>query len=313
MERPELICIVGPTASGKSAVAVELAKKLDAEIVSADSMQVYRYMDIGTAKPSTHEMEDIPHHMINVVNPDEDFTVSHYREMAGAVINDIFKRGKRIIIAGGTGLYIRALTKGLVDTPEADQNLREELKREAEEREPLYLHKKLEQVDPHAAAEIHPNNQVRIIRALEVAILSGRKISDYQRAHRFSENAYSYLMLGIDVDRGSLYKRIENRVDAMIERGLEREVRVLLDKGYSRDLKPLRGVGYKEMCAHIIDGISLERAMELIKRDSRRYAKRQFTWFRKEEVQWLKKDSFTHKDMPEKILSFFRGGAVNFD
>ncbi|MDH3975843.1 MAG: tRNA (adenosine(37)-N6)-dimethylallyltransferase MiaA [Deltaproteobacteria bacterium] len=304
MNRPALICIVGPTASGKSAVAVELAKSLDAEVVSADSMQVYRYLDIGTAKPSPPEMKHVPHHMIDAVNPDEDFTVSDYREMAAGIIDDIHKRGKRVIIAGGTGLYVRALIKGLVDTPEADKRLREELEEAAEKKGPLSLYRKLEEIDAEAARGIHPNNRVRVIRALEVAMLSGRKISDFQRSHRFSEKAYPFLMLGIDVERDELYRRIESRVETMVENGFEREVRRLLDRGYSRDLKPMRAVGYKEMCAHIIDGVPFERTVELIKRDSRRYAKRQLTWFRKEEVQWLKREAFAAEELRERLLSF---------
>ena len=305
MNRPKLICIVGPTASGKSAIAVELAKRLDGEVVSADSMQVYRYMDIGTAKPSIREMEGIPHHMINVVNPDENFSVSDYREMAATVIEDIAKRGKRVIVAGGTGLYIRALTKGLVDTPRGDGLLREKLKREAQEKGPLYLYRTLEKIDPEAAVEIHPNNLVRVIRAIEVATLTGKKISEFQRSHRFSEKDYDYLMLGIDIDRDELYRRIDGRVDIMIGDGLKEEVKELLEKGYSRELKPMRGVGYKEMCAHIIDGISLERAVELIKRDSRRYAKRQLTWFRKEEVRWLKKEELLSVGFMNSVESFY--------
>jgi len=304
MNRPKLICIVGPTASGKSAVAVELAKRLDGEVVSADSMQVYRYMDIGTAKPAVSEMAGIPHHMINVVNPDEDFSVSDYREMAATVIENIAKRGKRVIIAGGTGLYIRALTKGLAHTPEGDELLREKLKKEAEEKGPLHLYRRLEKIDPEAAGEIHPNNLVRVIRAIEVATLTGKKISEFQRSHRFSEKDYDYLMPGIDVDREELYKRIEGRVDIMIDDGLREEVKGLLDKGYSRELKPMRGVGYKEMCAHIMDGLPLERAVELIKRDSRRYAKRQLTWFRREEVRWLKKEELLSAEFMKSVESF---------
>lgn len=307
MNRPKLICIVGPTASGKSAVAVTLAKGLGAEVVSADSMQVYRYMDIGTAKPAAREMEGIRHHMIDVADPDEDFNVSDYREMAASAIDDIHKRGKRVIVAGGTGLYVRALTRGLVDTPRADPGLRESLEREAREKGPLHLYRKLQEIDAEAARGIHPNNRVRVIRALEVAILSGRKISEFQHAHRFSEKAYDCLMLGIHVDREALYRRIEKRVDTMIESGLEGEVRGLLDKGYSRELKPMRSVGYKEMCAHIIDGIPLERAVELIKRDSRRYAKRQLTWFRKEEVQWLESEMLVSSEFIGRLSRFLKG------
>jgi len=304
MSRPRLICIVGPTASGKSAVALELAKKLNAEVVSADSMQVYRYMNIGTAKPSSHEMGGIPHHLMDVVNPDEDFSASDYREKARAVIDDIHKRDKRVIVAGGTGLYVRALTKGLVDTPEADPLLRAKLKKEAEEKGALYLHRRLEEIDPEAAREIHTNNLVRVIRALEVATLTGRKISAFQQSHQFSEKAYDFFMVGIDVEREVLYRRIEERVDAMVASGLVAEVRGLLDMGYGRELKSMRAVGYKEMCAHVLDGIPLERAVELIKRDSRRYAKRQITWFKKEELRWLRREEVLNSEFMNSAESF---------
>ncbi|MBE9503906.1 MAG: tRNA (adenosine(37)-N6)-dimethylallyltransferase MiaA [Proteobacteria bacterium] len=306
MTKPRVVAIVGPTASGKSALAVELALKLNAEIIGADSMQVYRYMDIGTAKPTVEERQGVLHHMIDIVNPDEEFSVSDYREMASGVIKEIHGRGKTVIIAGGSGLYLRALTKGLVDTPEGDSTLREELNREAEEKGREYVHEKLKSLDPISAERIHPNNIVRVIRALEVAIKSEETLSEIQAEHAFGESPYEVMMVGIDVDRDSLYKRIEERVDRMMAAGLKKEVETLLDMGYDRHLKPMRGVGYKEMCAHILDGLPLIEAVELIKRDSRRYAKRQMTWFRKEDVTWNPFDNMKNGDLLNEIKSFLK-------
>jgi len=286
MQKPGIICIVGPTASGKSSIATQIAKDLDGEIISADSMQVYRHMDIGTAKPSLKEQGVIRHHLIDVVDPDEDFSASDFRELASTAIKEIRSRGKRVIVAGGTGLYIRALTKGLVDTPEGDPDLRQRLNEEANQFGHEYLHEKLKDLDPAAAENIHPNNIVRVIRAIEVAMNSDKTMSEYQEQHRFADSPYDVMMLGIDIDRDLLYSRINERVDKMIDAGLKEEVERLLALGYSRGLKSMRSVGYKEMCAHIIDGLPIEKATELIKRDSRRYAKRQMTWFRKEEVSW---------------------------
>lgn len=286
MQRPEIICIVGPTASGKSSLATQIAKDLGGEIISADSMQVYRHMDIGTAKPSLKEQEGIRHHLIDVVDPDENFSASDFRELASAAIKNIQSRGKRVIVAGGTGLYIRALTRGLVDTPVGDPLLRQKLEDEADRLGRQYLHNMLKELDPAAAETIHPNNVVRIIRAIEVATKSDKTMSEYQDQHRFADSPYDVMMLGIDIDRELLYSRINERVHKMIGAGLKEEVKELLALGYSRDLKSMRSVGYKEMCAHIIDGLPIEEATELIKRDSRRYAKRQMTWFRKENVRW---------------------------
>jgi len=304
MARPPLVAIVGPTASGKSALAVELARAVDGEVVSADSMQVYRYLDIGSAKPTSAEMQGVPHHMIDIVSPDEPFSASDYRKQAMAAIGDILRRGKKVVLCGGTGLYIRALTRGLVDTPEGDDKLREELRRKLEEGGPEALHGQLGKIDPAAAQNIHPNNVVRVIRAIEVAMLSGRKMSEFQSAHRFADTRFDVMMLGIDLPREALYAKIETRVDRMIAGGLVEEVRLLLERGYGRDLKPMRSVGYKEICAHIIDGMPLADAVELVKRNSRRYAKRQMTWLRKEEVKWGPFEQFASGTTFSEVAEF---------
>lgn len=306
MSRPKIIAVVGPTASGKSALAVDIALRFGGEVVSADSMQVYRHMDIGTAKPAVEEMRGIPHHMIDVVDPDEEFSAADFREMASVVIDHIQKRGKVAIVAGGTGLYIRALIRGLADTPKGDPLMREELKMEAEEYGREFLHEKLKRIDPVAAENIHANNVVRVIRAIEVAMLADRKLSEVHERHGFGESPYDVMMLGIDMERALLCKRIEERVDRMIGTGLKGEVERLLEMGYDRNLKPMRGVGYKEMCAHILDAIPIDRAVELIKRDSRRYAKRQMTWFRKEDVRWGTAEDFRSTAGLNEIAGFLK-------
>ena len=304
MSKPKIVAIVGPTASGKSALAIELAKRFDGEIVGADSMQLYRYMDIGTAKPTISEQQSIPHHMIDIINPDEHFSVSHYKNRASKVIEEIHSRGKKVFLAGGSGLYVRALTRGLVDTPEGDEQLRAELKKEAETSGVEKLHDRLKLIDPQAATTIHPNNVVRVIRALEVAILSKETISNFQQNHNFEDSPYDVMLLGIDVERSLLYEKIEKRVDRMMDDGLKKEVEDLLNRGYDRELKPMRGVGYKEMCAHLLDNLSLDSAIELIKRDTRRYAKRQLTWFKKEDVIWGNQDQFLSEESFDKIEGF---------
>ncbi len=302
--KPKIIAIVGPTASGKSSLAVELALKIDGEIISADSMQVYKSFNIGTAKPDIGMMQGVTHHMIDLVNGDENFTASDFRERAAGVIEEIRGRNKNIILAGGTGLYIKALAKGLCPTPAGDKDLRKELNRELEEKGAVHLHNRLKKIDPVAASGIHCNNVVRVIRALEVAIISEKKISDYHSEHKFAKSDYDLLMLGIDIERTDLYKRIEERVDDMIANGLKKEVEALLARGFGRTLKPMQAVGYKEMCDHILDGISLDATIELIKRNSRRYAKRQLTWFRKEDVEWMPIEELRSKAMIDKITYF---------
>jgi len=308
MSKPAIIAIVGPTASGKSALAVELALRLDGEIISADSMQVYRHLDIGTAKPEPPGMQGVPHHLIDVVDPDEDFTASDFRERAAKIVDEIRGRNRNVILAGGTGLYVRALARGLCPTPAGDATLRKELEKEAREKGGLSLHNRLKTIDPLAASKIHCNNTVRIVRALEVAIISDKKISDYHSEHRFEDSPYDVLTLGIDVERGALYGRIEARVDDMIAKGLKGELESLLQRGYSRALKPMQGVGYREMCGHILDGVSLDRTIELIKRNSRRYAKRQLTWFRKEDVEWLPIEELSSKRMIDRMRNFLYCG-----
>lgn len=291
MEKIKIIVIVGPTASGKSRLAMELAERFNGEIVSADSMQVYRHMDIGTAKPAKEQREKIPHHMMDVADPDEEFTAARYREEASIAINDIHKRGKNIFVAGGTGLYIRALTKGLFNGPGADMRIRGELAMLGGSQGTWRLYERLKQVDPEAASKIHPNNTARIVRAMEVYCLTNKPISAFQKEHGFSEEPYDALKIGLSVDRKFLYKCIEDRVDNMIKAGLPEEVGRLMSMGYSPDIKAMCGLGYKEIAMYIQNQCSLEDAVSEIKKNTRRYAKRQMTWFKKEtDIKWLAHD-----------------------
>lgn len=289
MDRTRLLIIGGPTASGKTAVAVELATRFDAEVISADSMQVYRLMDIGTGKPTLDERKGVAHHLIDVVYPDEEYTAARFRDDAAARIAEIASRGRRVIVAGGTGLYIRALTRGLFSGPEADWGRRRELIELASDKGREHLHEMLRKADPESAALIHPNNINRVVRAIEVSELAGRPMSALQKEHAFGEAPYECLSLALDPGRDALYKAIDSRVDGMMAAGLLEETRALLDKGYASDLKPMCGLGYKEMCAHIGGEYPLDEAVRLTKLNTRRYAKRQLTWFRKDtETKWFR-------------------------
>ncbi|MCL4873503.1 tRNA (adenosine(37)-N6)-dimethylallyltransferase MiaA [bacterium] len=285
----KLVIIAGPTASGKTALAVELARLFDCEVISADSMQVYRHMDIGTAKPAEDEVAGVAHHLISVVDPSEEYTAARFREDALRKIREINGRGKRAVIAGGTGLYIKALTQGLFEGPEADRELRRGLLEEAEKKGRAALHEKLREVDPVSASRIHPNNLHRVVRALEVYSLSKRPISEFQQEHSFAQAPFETLKIGLSMEREELYAAIDRRVEMMAEAGLLEETRRLLSMGYHSGLKPMRGLGYKEMTAFIEGEYGLDEAVRLIKRNTRHYAKRQMTWFRKDpEIRWFK-------------------------
>lgn len=285
---PRLLIICGPTASGKSGLALRLAQELDAEIVNADSMQVYRLMNIGTAKPSAEELATVPHHLIDIVWPDEPFSAADFVEAADKAIQEITARGKRVIVAGGTGLYIRALLQGLVDSPSGAGEIRSRLQQEAQEVGNQAMLEKLRRVDPDSASQMHSNNLVRIIRALEVYELTGIPLSQSQQKHGFAQERYQALKIGLRCDRAALYAGIEARVDAMMAAGLQEEVKALLKAGYSPNLKAMKGIGYKEMAAFLAGEYPLEQAVELIKRDTRRYAKRQLTWFNADkDLIWL--------------------------
>ena len=288
MQRPKAIVITGPTAVGKSNLSLELAELFNAEIISADSMQVYRHMDIGTAKPSKAVRASIKHHLIDVVNPDEGYTAARFASDAHAAMERISSLGKAVFIVGGTGLYIKALTQGLFAGPGQDFAVRERLLKEALDNGAGALFERLRDVDPQAAAAIHPNNLRRIIRGLEGFEGSGRPITDFQREHGFQDEPFDDLRIALHCERDALYEAIDRRVDKMMEHGLIYEARELNATGYAWDLKPMCGLGYKEMGEYLRSERGLDEAVELIKRNTRHYAKRQMTWFRKDaSIKWF--------------------------
>ena len=282
-----ILCLAGPTASGKTALAVELAKELDGEVVSCDSMQVYRRMDIGTAKPSREEMQGIPHHMIDVAEPDEDFSVSRYCAMAAPIVDDIVARGKTAIIAGGTGLYMDSLIRGNDFAPFPSTGVREKLEAEADEVGLPAMLARLREIDPDTADRV--SDRKRILRALEVYLETGETITEHNRKTRLIPPKYTPLWLGLDfADRGELYRRIDKRVDIMLEMGLMEEIRSLLDSGISEKCTAMQAIGYKEFVNALEGREPLSQAAEEVKKASRHYAKRQLTWFRRNPaVRWL--------------------------
>jgi tRNA dimethylallyltransferase len=272
---PPLIVIAGPTASGKTAQAIRIAKRVDAEIVSADSQQVYRGFDIGTAKPSAEELAEVRHHLIDVADPSEDFSAARFQALADAAIEDIVGRGKRVVVAGGTGLYLRVLLHGVVPAPPADPALRAALEEEAERTGRESLWKRLAAVDPGSAARVHKTDLVRIVRALEIHALTGTPASELRRQHGFAQERYPYRMFVLDPPREALYAAIDARTQRMFEQGLVEEVRSLHSRGH-RGAAPMGSVGYAQALEHV------EGAVEDAARETRRYAKRQLTWFRRE-------------------------------
>ena len=286
----KIICIVGPTASGKTRLSVEMAKALDGEILSCDSMQLYRGMDIGTAKPTEEEKQGIVHHMMDFLDPREDYSVSRYVAEADRCLQDILSRGKTAVIVGGTGLYVDSLIAGREFAPFPQTGRREELTRIAEEQGIDAVWQELNRVDPESAARIHPANEKRVIRALEIYLETGKTMTQHDRESRLIPPKYQPLWIGLDYeDRAVLYRRIDLRVEEMFRSGLEEEVRALLDRGIPPGATALQAIGYKELVSYLRGEGSLEEAKEQICLSSRRYAKRQLTWFRRnEKIHWLR-------------------------
>ena len=286
--KPKLVIVLGPTAVGKSDTVLDLALQFGAEIISADSQQVYRHMDIGTAKPSREQREKIAHHLIDIVDPDEEFNAAMFRNLAAEVASKLANCDKRIIVCGGTGLYIKALTKGLFDGPGRDPQIRQAFEWEIEEHGIGALYHRLEQVDPESARRIHPNDRQRITRALEVYDATGRKITEWQREHRLNDLLFDVLKIGLDRRRSELYDRIDRRCELMIAAGLLDEVKKLVAMGYGLDLKPMQSIGYRHLGLFLRDRMSLDNALHLMKRDTRRLAKRQLTWFHSDrKIRWF--------------------------
>ena len=294
--------LVGPTASGKTALSLLLAQRMRCEIVSADSRQIYKRMDIGTAKPSPSERERIRHHCIDILDPDEDFSAGRYGPMARQRVHDIDSRGLVPLVVGGSGLYVRALVDGIFEGGFRDETIRLRLKEEAETEGPEFLHRRLESLDPDAAARIHPNDGKRIIRALEVRSLSGVPLSKLQREGTVRAD-FPPRLFGIDWPRDLLYGRIEDRVDGMVRSGLVQEVKDLVSSGYSLRNNALDSVGYKEILMVLEGKLELQAAVELIKKNTRRFAKRQMTWFRGDpRIRWFSVRSAEElSDVAERI------------
>ncbi|MFF0825946.1 tRNA (adenosine(37)-N6)-dimethylallyltransferase MiaA [Brevibacillus sp. NPDC003359] len=286
-QRERLVVIIGPTSVGKTQLSLELAEQFDGEIISGDSMQVYRGMDIGTAKAEPEELASIPHHLIDIKNPDEEYSVAMFQESAASLITDINQRGKLPFIVGGTGLYIESVTHRFqFSTTSQDPELRDRLQRLADSEGVEALHARLADVDPITAERLHPNDVKRVIRALEIYESSGYKMSDFQL--RAQHSPYDLVMIGLTMDRAKLYERINHRVELMIEAGLVEEVRGLLDAGYDASLVSMQGLGYKELIPYLYGEITLEKAVNDIQQRTRHFAKRQLSWFRRmAEIQWF--------------------------
>jgi tRNA dimethylallyltransferase len=277
MSGPRILLLSGPTASGKSALALSLAEVFPLEIVNADSMQVYRYLDIGTAKPTREERAEVPHHLIDVADPDDPYNAGRYAVDAERAVSEILARGKVPMLVGGTGLYLRAVLRGLDPVP-GDLKVRAALDRRWHEEGGAVLHADLAKVDPETASRVHPSDRVRVVRALEIARVAGIPASRARTAWAAGTGRYQSLYLALWPDRDTLYRRIDERTERMFRKGLLNEVREILDRGYGRELKPLKGLGYRQAVAHLLDGVPLPEAVEATKRDTRRYAKRQVTW-----------------------------------
>lgn len=307
-----IICIAGPTASGKTALAATLAKELNGEVVSCDSMQVYKRMDIGTAKPTLEEMQGIPHHMIDVAEPWEDFSVSRYCEMAAPIVDDIISRGKTAVIAGGTGLYMDALIRGNAFAPFPATGVRERLEAQADAEGMEAMLSRLRAVDPDAARRLHLSDRKRILRALEVYLETGETITEHNRKTQAVPPRYSPLWLGLDfARRGELYRRIDLRVGLMLEQGLVEEIRGLLADGIPERATAMQAIGYKEFVDALDGRCTIEEAADQVRQSSRRYAKRQLTWFRRNKaIHWLIRDT---GDTGREILENARRIVSDFD
>ena len=306
MMKTRLLCLLGPTAVGKTEIAIQLAQRLNAEIVSVDSRQIYRQMDIGTAKPTPEEQQAARHHLIDCVDISQPFSVADYQSLADTAIADIQNRGKQVLLVGGAGLYFRAIVDGLFEGPGAEPSLREQLETEAEQRGVNTLHERLRACDPVSAERIHPNNVVRVIRALEVYELTGTPMSEHQQQWQQENQRYRFTAFCLTMPRALLYQRIEQRVDAMLANGLVAEVESLLAAGYARDSAALRSFGYRELIAYLDGECTYLEAVKQLKQNTRRFAKRQLTWFRKDtRIEWVDRNSTA--DIGKHLLERTRG------
>lgn len=311
---PRILVVGGPTAVGKSTFAVRVAEAIGGEIVGADSVQIYRHVDIGTAKPSDDARRRVPHHMIDELEPDQHFDVGRYVRRAKEVIADIRERGKRPIVTGGTGLYLRLLVHGIFEAPESDEEIREKYERLAEEEGIEALYERLEEVDPELAGKVDPSDGVRIRRGLEVYDQTGKALSEHQQEHSFSDPNYYPLKIGLIRPRHEIHERINRRFDQMMDEGLLEEYRGLVEEGYAPDLKPLQALGYRQMGQHLFDDLPLDEAIREAKTRTRRYAKRQISWLRSEPgLEWaMAPVADENGELPAEVVAdlerFFDGG-----
>ena len=298
MTKQPLIILSGPTAVGKTALSIELAKRVNGAIISADSMQVYKYMDIGSAKIMPEEMDGIKHYLIDELNPEDEFNIVVFQQKAKAALEEIYANGQIPIIAGGTGFYIQALLYDIdFDNQDCNNEFRAELEQIAKEQGNEVLHDKLREIDPVSAEKIHANNVKRVIRALEFYHLTGKPISEHNEAEQQKESPYNFAYFVLTDDRANLYKRIDMRVDIMLEHGLVEEVQKLKDMGYHRDMVSMQGLGYKEILDYLDGKCTLEEAIYILKRETRHFAKRQLTWFRREkDVIWMDKQTYDYNE-----------------
>lgn len=287
--KARLIVILGPTAIGKSRAAIEIAKRVNGEIISADSLQVYRYLDVGTAKPTKDEQKEVAHHLIDIIDPDEEFNVGIFRKCAKSVISKLKGTQTKIIVVGGTYLYVRVLLHGLIQSVASNKEIRDRLRILKSSLGVGYVYEKLKSLDPDSASRIHVNDYVRIERALESYFITGHKISYLQSKHGFKTNEFDYIKIGLYDERDAIRRRIDDRVDSMIKSGFIEEVERIRRMGFVPTLKPLQSIGYRQISQYLDEDISLNRAIELIKRDTKRLAKRQMTWLRKDkEINWYR-------------------------
>lgn len=303
-QKRKLVILTGPTAAGKTALSIALAKRLGGEIISADSMQIYKYMDIGSAKIKTDEMEGVPHHLIDLLEPEDTFNVVRFKQLAQDALKGIYERNHLPVVVGGTGFYIQALLYDIDFSKEGSHDeVRQKLEASALEHGAEFLHQRLETVDPVSAREIHPNNKKRVIRALEFYELNGYPISVHNETERMRSSPYDFCYFVLTDDRDVLYEKIEKRVDQMMDEGLLDEVRALKDRGCHRQMVSMQGLGYKELLDYLDGACTLKEAIARIKRDTRHFAKRQLTWFHRErDVIWISKKEFDRDD--EKILAY---------
>ena len=303
MKQKPLIILTGPTSVGKTALSIAMAKAVNGEIISADSMQVYKGMDIGTAKVTMEEMAGVPHYLIDELKPDEEFNVVKFKQLANKYIEKIYEKQKLPILVGGTGFYIQAVLYDIDFTEnDSDHSYRTELEKLLEERGSEYLYERLKAIDPDSAVAIHPNNSKRVIRALEFAKQTGEKISEHNKEQRSRQSPYNFCYFVLNKERAKLYETINMRVDSMLADGLIHEVKKLKALGYTRELVSMQGLGYKELLAYLDGECTLEEAIDILKRDTRHFAKRQLTWFKREkDVTWVNKDEFPGE---EELLEF---------